>query len=310
MQYYTLSMTQKITVVSSQSTQTQVWHFTAAALTRAFDDGIIVKNPAAKIKAPQGGNVKQSSFWTQSETIKALEVLRGHDLECLIRFMLTTGVRPGEALALRWQDVDFQAHRVSIVRTVERPGKNPVFGTPKSKSSEQAFLIDSETLIMLEQHREQQILERKTAKSWADHGLVFPSKVGTPLDHRSRRFSRAFAHIAKKAGVKHLTPHELRHTYRTIARQSGISTKLVSSRMGHASERITEVYDHTHQDELEQRRAALPLAVLLGIPNDSLTASETAQNNPKDTKSKPASSDVSSSENNVQDNVITSEASK
>jgi integrase len=99
----------------SQSTQSQVWHFTAAALRRAFDDDVIVKNPAAKVKAPTGGSVKEKFAWTQDEAARALEVLRGHRLEPLIRFMLATGLRSGEALSLRLQDVDDRTRHIYIL---------------------------------------------------------------------------------------------------------------------------------------------------------------------------------------------------
>ncbi len=292
----------------AQSTQKQIWQFVAGALRRAFDDEIIAKNPAATVKALQGGSVQERFAWTQAEVIKALEVLRGHHLECLIQFMLTTGVRPGEALALRWTDLNTQDGQVSIVQTVERAGKNPKFGTPKTKNSVRTISIHPSTLIRLEQHREAQMLERRKVKTWREFDLVFPSKKGTPLDHRSLR--RVFAFIAKKAEVRLLKPHELRHTYRTLARISKVSSKLVSSIMGHASEKITETYDHTHQDKLEQRRAALPLTDLIRIPNDSLTASESSQTTTKERKSKVDLSDIKNSKNSVQDSINMSEVGK
>jgi integrase len=282
----------------SQSTQSQVWHFTAAALGRAFDD-VIAKNPAAKVKAPTGGSVKEKFAWTQEEAARALEVLRGHRLEPLIRFMLATGLRSGEALSLRWQDVDNHTRHISILRTVERAGKTPSFGTPKTKSSTRVIPVHPDTLAMLEQHHQAQALEKSKATQWTDYGLVFPSKVGTPLDHRSLR--RVFAFIAKKADVRHLTPHELRHTYRTFMRQAGISTKVTSWLMGHASERITEGYDQSHKDTLEQNRAALSLAALVGIRYDSVTAPQTSQNDPKSTELSPVSSIANDTEKNAQD---------
>jgi integrase len=260
----------------SASTQKQVWQFVAAALHRAVVDDVIQANPAAKLEAPKGGRVRKRFAWTREETAKALKVLQHHRQEALIRFMLTTGVRPGEALALRWKDINFTTGEVTIEQTVERAGKNPTFGTPKTETSARTFYIDADTATMLRQHEAKQAFERGKATIWADYGLVFPSKRGTPLDHRSMR--RLMAFIAEEANVRHLTPHELRHTYRTLARISKVDNKLVSSRLGHASERTTEIYDHTHQDTREQRSAALPLNTLVGFLYDSFTAEKTSQN--------------------------------
>jgi integrase len=259
----------------SASTQRQVWHFTAAALRRAFNDDFITANPAAKVDAPRGGSVAKRSAWTRDETEKALIALHDHRHMNLIAFMLTTGLRPGEALALRWQDISVTESTVNVCQTVERAGKNPIFTTPKTDGSKRSIYIDPWTLTMLAQHKEFQALERKKAKRWTNYDLVFPSSAGTPLDHRSMRRTMEF--IATRAGVRHLTPHELRHTHRTLARLAGVSTKLVSSRMGHASESITEIYDHTHQDDLEQRNAAMPLTALIRIPSTSLTDHKTLQ---------------------------------
>ncbi len=292
----------------SQSTQTQVWNFTASALRRAYDDDVITKNPASKVKPPSGGSVKERFAWTHAEAAKALEVLHGHRLECLIHFMLATGVRSGEALSLRWQDVDIETNHISILRTVERAGKNPSFGTPKTKHSTRTIPVHPDIITMLEQHRQAQTVERKKATSWTEYGLVFPSKVGTPSDHRSLR--RVFAFIAQKAEVRHLTPHELRHTYRTFAKLAGVSNKLISWLMGHASERITEGYDQSHKNTLEQRRAALSPTILIGIPYVSPTATETSQISTKEPKNKLDSSTIEDTKNSVQDSVSMSEVSK
>lgn len=137
----------------SASTQRQVWHFTAAALRRAFNDDFIATNPAAKVNPPKGGSVAQRNAWTREETQKALESLCGHRHANLVAFMLTTGLRPGEALALRWTDIKVEDGRVHVCQTVERAGKNPVFTTPKTDGSNRKFYLDTETLKMLQRHR-------------------------------------------------------------------------------------------------------------------------------------------------------------
>jgi integrase len=277
---------QKALIEKSASTQRQTWHFVSAALRRAFDEDVIVKNPAEKVRPPKGGRKRERIAWTRDETAKALVALEGHRLEVLVRFMLTTGVRPGEALALRWKDVDASQRLFHIRQTVERAGRKPVFTTPKTEKSQRRVPLHPETLAMLEQHRKRQTLERAKAKRWTEHGLIFPSSVGTPLDHRLMR--PLMKRISKTAGVRLLTPHELRHTYRTLARLAKVDTKQVSSLMGHTSERTTEIYDHAHEDTLEQRAAAVPLSTLAGVPFVSLTGHETPQNSQTDAKNSSA----------------------
>jgi len=175
----------------------------------------------------------------------------------MFAFMLATGLRIGETLALQWHD--WEGERLWVRRTLHLDG---TFGPTKTRHSQAALYLDADTQALLAAHRQTQAEERATAKRWQEHGLIFPTEVGTPITHRNA--ARALKVLCQKAGVPYISPHGLRHTYTSLAFQAGLSPKQVADRLRHADPSLAlRIYQHLQEED--RRRAALNLDTLLHL---------------------------------------------
>ncbi len=156
-----------------------------------------------------------------------------------------TGMRRGEALGLRWSDIDFDAFQIAIVQTVTAIEGKVVMGRPKTAGSRRTVYVHDATIKALRQQRQLQAEERLAAgPAWApDNDLVFRSRTGEPVN--PDRFSRHFDKIVAEADVPRIRLHDLRHTNATLSLKAGVHPKIVSERLGHASIAITlDLYSH------------------------------------------------------------------
>ena len=158
--------------------------------------------------------------------------------------LVTTGMRRGEVLALRWADVDLDARRLAIRRTTVIVGYEPEQSDPKTKAGRRVVALDERTVSALRNHRDDQERERKAAGPlWHRTGLVFAREDGSAI--HPQRFSKWFTRHARRAGLPPIRLHDVRHSYATAALSAGVPAKVVSSRLGHASVGITlDTYSH------------------------------------------------------------------
>ena len=165
----------------------------------------------------------------------------GDRFEALYVLALHTGMRPGELLGLKWEDVNFDEGGLQLNRALA--GKN--LTSPKTKRSRRRIDLSTASIAALKAHRKRQLEERmQKAGLWRDHGLVFPSTVGTPLFHRN--VVRAFKNLLKHAGLPQSTRlYDLRHTCATLLLGSNVHPKYVQELLGHASIALTlDTYSH------------------------------------------------------------------
>jgi integrase len=177
----------------------------------------------------------------REQTRRLLEAAEGDRLHALYVVAVTAGLRPGEMLALRWSDVDLEAGTFRINRAFS----DGVFATPKTPRSRRKIELSNTARAALKAHRKHQLEEQmKRAVLWQDHGLVFPSTVGTPLSHRN--LVRSFKALLKRAGLPASTRlYDLRHTCATLLLNSNIHPKYVQELLGHASIAQTlDTYSH------------------------------------------------------------------
>ena len=166
----------------------------------------------------------------------------GDRLEAFYVLAVHTGMRPGELLGLKWEDVDLGAASLQVKRALSMTGE---FTAPKTKRSRRRIDLGSASVAALKARRKDQLEERMMkAGLWEDRGLVFPSSVGTPLSHRN--VVRAFKNALKRAGLPETTRlYDLRHTCATLMLSRNVHAKYVQELLGHASIALTlDTYSH------------------------------------------------------------------
>ena len=182
--------------------------------------------------------------WTKENLKAFLEAMQDERLCSLWHTIAMTGMRRGEAIGLRWQDVDLENARLSVRRALIPINREVVVSEPKTAKGRRSIALDPETVEVLKAQAARQLDEQhEWDESWVDSGLVFTAENGEALDPES--VSRYFRQAVKKAMLPPIRLHDLRHTHATLALQAGVHPKVVSERLGHATVSITlDTYSH------------------------------------------------------------------
>lgn len=204
--------------------------------------------PSAKAAKPP-----EMQVWSGDELATFLRRAEGDRYYWPWLFLATTGARRGEALGLRWQDVDFTRNVVSIRQELiplTKPSGRGREGRiiPRTKSDEPRVIeLDGRTVTALRAWRKRQAEERlMLGEGYDDHGLVFCRPDGRPYHPEafSKTYDRRLAREAF-ADLPRIRLHDLRHTWATLALVAGVDVKIVSERLGHSSPLITwQTYQH------------------------------------------------------------------
>lgn len=197
-----------------------------AALEVAMQDGRVSKNVAALMDRPQAPD-KTFDVLTPEQgeaLLRAAEEDRNYALYVLA---LTTGMRQGELLALRWQDVDLKAGFLSVRHTLSYVKGKVELGEPKTKTSRRRIDLSMFALGVLKEHRKRMMSDGRPSS------FVFSDANGGPL-RANNLTQRSFAAILKRAGLPHIRFHDLRHSAATIMLANGVNPKVVSQMLGHA----------------------------------------------------------------------------
>lgn len=213
---------------------------------------LLMRNPSDGSTPPvvRVHDRRQIKVWSAAQLRSFLEATSDDRNGALWRLLATTGCRRGEALGLRWADVDIDAGRLSFAQTLIEVEGAPgfVFGTPKTAAGQRTVSIDALTVAALRSQRARQSQERLlVGAGWRDHDLVFCRPDGSPL--QPKVISNIFGRAAKRHGLPHLSVHGLRHTWATLALQSKVSPRVVQQRLGHSNVAVTlSVYSHVTPD--------------------------------------------------------------
>lgn len=246
----------------SVSTMQSIHGVLSRALSDAERDERIGRNPARSAKRPRGASTtKELSVWTPSETGEFLSAMEGNPRHALWHLMLWTGLRRGEALALRWSDVDLENGHLRVTRQLVAPKHLGYFTEPKTQAGRRRVDLDPATVLVLRGHRRRQNEQRLCVGAlWVDHDLLFCADDGVPLLPRS--VSAWFAQDVKRCGARKISVHGMRHTHATM--MMGIaSPKVVQERLGHANVSIT-LGTYSHVQPGMQRAAIDRMADLHG----------------------------------------------
>jgi integrase len=193
-----------------------------------------------------------------------LDAVSDERLEALYVVAITAGLRRGELQGLQWDDVDLEAGTLQIRRTLSEPKGGYVFEAPKSGKGRNIRLTQR-ALAALKVHRKRQLEERLQCPQWQDHGLVFPSTVGTPL--LGGNLNRAFKAMLRRTGLPAIRFHDLRHTCATLLLRQGVNPKFVQELfvqelLGHADISLTlNTYSHVLPDMGDAAATAMDAAL-------------------------------------------------
>jgi integrase len=233
------------------------------ALEQAVKWGIVPRN-VCKATTPPKPNPEEIRPLDAEQAKRLLEVASaagGNRLEALYVLAVTAGLRIGELLGLKWEDVDLDAGILRVRRTRSQAKSGPTFTTPKSGKG-RSIRLTGRAVEALRSHKAAQNAERlKLGDLWEDNGLIYCTTAGKPLDFRNVA-TASFKPLLKKAGLPDIRFHDLRHTCATLLLFRGHHPKLVQELLGHSSVAMTlDRYSHVLPGMGDQTAAAMEAAL-------------------------------------------------
>jgi integrase len=238
------------------------------ALGRAVRWGYCARN-VAELAEPPKVEEYEPRFLSIDEARRFLAAAAGDRLEALYSVALALGLREGEALGLRWDDVDLEAKTLRVTRTLERiPGKGLQLVEPKTKASRRALVLPDAVVRALRAHRARQLEERLGAGDrWQDLGLVFTTYEGRPLS-ATHVIHGSFRRACSGAGIAYGTRsrrglrfHDLRHSAATLLLAQGVPQRVVMEQLGHTTLAMTQRYTHVVPQLMRDAAAAMDRAL-------------------------------------------------
>ena len=235
-----------------------------AVLRKALNDaetlGLVGQNVAARVTLPRPERRPVDAM--PLDRVRAiLAAIRGTSIEVPVQFIVRTGVRRGEAMALRWRDLDLEAGTVTIRHAMQRlTGRGVVVTPTKRHRSDRAIPLDNVTVRLLRRQREWQAEQRILFESgYHDEDFVFCWNDGRPRDPNT--VLKEFQRIARRARLAHVTVYELRQAHASEMARQGAEAKVIQERLGHANVHITlDTYVHLmpgrHREVAERVGAA------------------------------------------------------
>jgi integrase len=252
------------------------------ALKQAMKNPLVVRNVSEATTRP-AGTTRTMQPLTMEQVNHFLTAVKEDRLFAALLLEVGTGLRRGELLALRWQDIDLDAGVLQVRQTLVRVRHHSplhsdrkthlIFQEPKTLHSKRTIPAPGDSILELRRYKALQAQEKLLlAHAYNDQGLVFCQPNGSPIDPRN--FTRAFDRLLKQAGLPHIRFHDARHTFATLMLELGESPKVVQEMLGHSRIATTlDIYSHVSLD-LEKRASARLNAALRG---PSLSSGTTAQ---------------------------------
>lgn len=238
-------------------------------LHRAFKDAVrwgrLARNPADAADPPRGGQKSDGIHVWDAATLRTfLQSSRESNdrLHALWVLLATTGMRRGEAIGVRWADIDLDAGRLSVVQTITQVRSKVSVGEPKTAKGRRSIALDDGTVAVLRAHRKMMLEERMLVRpDFNDAGLAFHYPDGSCL--RPDAVSSKFLRRIERCGLPRITLHGLRHTWATLALENAIHPRVVQERLGHSTIAITlGIYSHVAPTLHDEAAAAVATTFL------------------------------------------------
>jgi integrase len=201
----------------------------------------LVRRNVARLSEPERVPHEEVAYLAPDQVQVLMDVVRGHPLEALVIVAVNTGLRQGELLGLRWEDVDLDSATLQVRRALQRVDKEWRFVDTKTGRSRRAVTLPALAVAALRAHRLRQSLRRLPTSE----DLVFTSRTGRPLSGTS--VTHTFQAILQRAGLPRLRFHDLRHTHVALLIRNGEPPMAIMERLGHSTIVTTmNVYGHLY----------------------------------------------------------------
>ena len=244
-----LDIQQFYVTLSQQNKSARTINYVHTVLKMALEDavewGLLAKNPAAKAKARLGRRETALRIPTPEEMAQLLDATQATRWYPLWAWLVTTGSRLGEALALQWDDIDWVKGQVTIQRALSGDAGKRVLKTPKSARGIRTLALGPRLVAVLQNHQREQTVWRELAgDQWQEDDYVFTTRQGKVLS--KRYIDRVFKQALVAANLPDdIRVHDLRHGMATQWLSKGINPRVVSERLGHSNVAFTlQVYGH------------------------------------------------------------------
>src|SRR6185312_16168306 len=210
----------------------------SSSLKQAVKWGMLHRNPAELVDLPRLER-KEMKAMSLEEVGRFLDAVKDTRLAALFTFALATGMRPQEYLGLKWTDLDFKKGTATVRRALvwsHKKGGGWSFAEPRTSRSRRTLPLPASMVKALGQHRRRQGEDRLRAGSeWQDHGLVFCSRLGTPLSVPSLTKASFKPALVKAELPTTFRLYDLRHTHATMLLADGENPKVAAERLGHST---------------------------------------------------------------------------
>lgn len=213
------------------------------ALQQAVRWQLLVRNPTDAVEPPRVQR-QEVQVLDEKQTAYLLRACEGSWLYMPVLLAVTTGMRRGEILALRWRDVDLKAGTATVRQSLEQTNNGLAFKQPKTQKGRRVVVLPALAVDALRRHRIAQAKERLLmGPDYQDHDLICAQPDGRPLNPDS--VSAAFRDFMGKLPLPRIRFHDLRHSHASHLLRQGVHPKVVSERLGHSTTTITlDLYSH------------------------------------------------------------------
>ena len=237
----------------------------SAALTRAVREELIVRNVARLVELPQWqrGRIRP---WAADEARAFLVAARPDPLYTAFVLLILYGLRRGEVLGLRWDDIDFDGGAIQIHQQLQRVRGELFLAPVKTQAGQRGLpLLDAAAQALKLQAERQAAYRVDMGSAWPETGLVFTTRTGRPIEPRN--LVRSFRRICDNNQIRFIKVHHLRHTVGSLLKDLGVPARDAQTILGHTRISTTlEIYTDT--DEQARRDALTRLQSLLGETQD------------------------------------------
>jgi integrase len=230
----------------------------------AKENDVIINNPCKKsVKSDMGKPSEKKEALSIDVQKRFIEYAEGQSYENQFRFVLQTGLRTGELVGLKWEDIDFENKTLKVQRSMEYRYSVGVWriGEPKSKSGYRTIPLTDEAIRILRAQKEKNRAIKVIPMEWAEQ--VFLSRKGEPV--KNSTYDTALFKICDKAEIKRFSMHVLRHTFATRCIEGGMMPKTLQKILGHSNIGITmNLYVHITEEEKQREIDLVACALNVG----------------------------------------------